>query len=147
VRETGKDESNFIVVWALGVYPVESEDREMEITLFSLVNEYERDSNMSFESLISRVAQDILEEIDSESAMFKLSVNDYAGKNYSFVIKVVFPHNSSRFKYLMSSLRPNESTLFVVGHMEVIQEDLYVYAADVSFVVVNSAVKRKVSSL
>ncbi|CAG8629451.1 4005_t:CDS:2 [Cetraspora pellucida] len=161
VRETGKDESNFIVVWALGVYPVESEDREMEITLFVPVNEYERDPNVQLvfvkseyysvcgkvvtgmyngkprlkmtaissthltirrdlgsnrcplKALLVGVAQDIPEEIDDESAMFKLLVNDYAGKNYSFVIK----------------------------------EDLYVYAADVSFVVVNSAVKRKVSSL
>ncbi|CAG8584648.1 1134_t:CDS:1, partial [Dentiscutata heterogama] len=45
-RETGKDESNFIVVWALAVYPVESEDREMEVTLFVPVNEYERDPNV-----------------------------------------------------------------------------------------------------
>ncbi|RIB05554.1 hypothetical protein C2G38_2047510 [Gigaspora rosea] len=93
------------------------------------------------------VAQDIPEEIDGESAMFKLSVNNYAGKNYSFVIHVVFPCNSSQFKYLMSSLCPNESILFIVGHIEVIQEDLYVYAAYVSFVEFNSAVKRKASNL
>lgn len=93
------------------------------------------------------VAQDIPKEVDSESAMFMLTVNDYAGKNYCFTIRIVFPYHNSRFKYLMNSVRPNESVLFIVGHLEVIKGDLYVYAADTSFVEVCPVVKRKISSL
>ncbi|CAG8501338.1 384_t:CDS:2, partial [Scutellospora calospora] len=165
VRLTEKDELNFTIVWALGVYPVESEDREMEVTLFVPVNEDERDPNTQsvfvkseyysvcgkvvtgtyngkfrlkmiamlsthftlkrdlgsnrclLKALLVSVAQDLPKEIDSENAMFELSVNDY-----------------------------NESVLFVVRHLEVIQQDLYIYTADTSFVKVCSAVKRKFSS-
>ncbi|CAG8611264.1 5299_t:CDS:2, partial [Dentiscutata erythropus] len=182
VRQTDRDESNFTVVWALGVYPVESEDHEMEITLFVPINEVERDPNAqsvfvkskyysvcgkvvpgvyngkfrlkmtalssthftlqrdlgsnrcSLKASLVGIAQDFLKEIDNESAMFKLSVNDYAGKNYSFVINIIFPHLNSRFKYLMNSVHSNESVLFIVGHLEVFKEDLYLYAADTSFV-------------
>ncbi|RIB26683.1 hypothetical protein C2G38_201153 [Gigaspora rosea] len=93
------------------------------------------------------VAQDSPKEVDSENAIFKLTVNDYAGKNYYFTMMIVFPCHNSRFKYLMNSVRPNESVLFIVGHLEVIQEDLYVYAADTSFVEGCTAVKRKVSGI
>ncbi|CAG8751816.1 23160_t:CDS:2, partial [Racocetra persica] len=46
VRQTDKDESNLTIVWGLGVYPVESEDCEIEIVLFVPVNEDERDPNI-----------------------------------------------------------------------------------------------------
>ncbi|CAG8807824.1 1666_t:CDS:1 [Dentiscutata erythropus] len=144
VRQTDRDESNFAVVWALCVYPIDSEDREMEVVLFVPVNDPNIQSVfVKGEYYSVCVVEDLPKEIDSESAMFKLLVNDYAGKNYSFTIKIVFPFSNSRFKYLMNSIRSNESVLFVVGH---IKEDLYVYAADTSFVEVSSTVKRKISS-
>ncbi|CAG8762097.1 441_t:CDS:1, partial [Cetraspora pellucida] len=49
------------------------------------------------------------------------------------------------FKHLMNSSRLNESMLFVVGQMEIIDKDLYVYAIDISFVDISSVTKKKVS--
>ncbi|CAG8763240.1 33462_t:CDS:2, partial [Racocetra persica] len=139
------------------VYSVESEDCKIEIVFFVPVNEDERDPNVQLvfvkgkyysicgkvvpgtyncrlrlkmtavssthltirrdlgsnrcplKASLVGVVQDIPEKVNDESAMLKLLVNDYA-------------------------VRPSESVLFVVGHMEVIQEDLYVYAANTSYV-------------
>ncbi|CAG8676140.1 23496_t:CDS:2, partial [Gigaspora rosea] len=177
VCQTDKDELNLTVVWALSTYPVESEDHEMEVSLFVPVNEVERDPNAQsvfvkgeYYSICGKVVpstyngkfrlkmtaissthltirrdpgsnrcplkaslvgivQDIPKEVDSESAMFMLTVNDYAAKNYCFTVRIVFLCHNSRFKYLMNSACPNESVLFIVGHLEVIK---YVYAANTS---------------
>ncbi|CAG8835632.1 695_t:CDS:1, partial [Racocetra persica] len=40
-----------------------------------------------------------------------------------------------------------ESVLFVVGCIEIIDEDLYIYATDISHVDISSVVKKKVSNL
>ncbi|CAG8542644.1 7551_t:CDS:2, partial [Dentiscutata heterogama] len=61
------------------------------------------------------VAQDTLKEIDSENATFKLLINNYAGKNYSFIIKILFPCHNSQFKYLINSVCPNESKISSTG--------------------------------
>ncbi|CAG8663138.1 15071_t:CDS:2 [Cetraspora pellucida] len=160
VRQTDKDESNLTIIWTLRVYPVESKDCEVEIVLFVPINKEERDSNVQSVFVkseyynvcgkaIPRTYNDRLrlknipEEVNDESAMLKLLVNDYAGQNYSFIIKVVFSHYNSRFKHLMNSVRSNESVLFVIIYIEVILNDLYIYAADISYVEV---VKKKFSS-
>ncbi|CAG8827126.1 25511_t:CDS:2, partial [Racocetra persica] len=46
VRQTDKDESNLTIAWAIGVYPAESEDYEIELVLFVPLNEDERDPNI-----------------------------------------------------------------------------------------------------
>ncbi|CAG8655767.1 17466_t:CDS:2 [Dentiscutata erythropus] len=62
------------------------------------------------------VAQGSPKEINSENAVVNVLVNDYAG----------------------------QSILFVVGQIEIIDKDLYVYAADISFVDISPAAKKKV---
>ncbi|CAG8841676.1 30595_t:CDS:2, partial [Racocetra persica] len=158
VRLTDKDEMKLTVIWAIGAYPVESEDCEMEIVLFVPLDENERDPNAQsvfvknkYYSICGKVvpgtynnklrlkmtvtssthltirrnpgsnrcplktsligiAQNMPKEVNDENAIFKVLVNDYAGQHCSFLIKIAFPYR----------------------HMEVIEEDLYVYAADVS---------------
>ena len=43
VRQTEKQDTGLLVVWAVGVYPVEREDNEMEMVLFVPLNSSERD--------------------------------------------------------------------------------------------------------
>ncbi|CAG8641182.1 24876_t:CDS:2, partial [Dentiscutata erythropus] len=149
---------------AVGVYPIESEDCELDITLFIPMNDEERDPNSQsiFEtneyycvggkivlgsyngnlrlkmtvassthlsikkdfgsnrcplkvSLVG-VAQDAPKEINRENAILNVLVNDYARQIYM---------------------------LFVVGQMEIIEKDLYVYAVDISYVDTGSATKKK----
>ncbi|CAG8687693.1 14647_t:CDS:2, partial [Dentiscutata erythropus] len=193
VRQTCNDDSKLIAIRAVGVFPVESDDRELDLSLFIPMNDEERDPNSQsiFElneyycvggkvvlgsyngnlrlkmtvassthlaikrdlgsnrcplkvSLVG-VAQDAPKEINNENAIINVLVNDYAGQVYSFTIKIIFPYCNSRFKHLMNSSRLNESVLFVVGQMEIIDKDLYVYAVDISFVDISSVTKKKVS--
>ncbi|CAG8530314.1 2285_t:CDS:2 [Racocetra persica] len=193
VRQTCNEDSKLVAIRAVGVYPIESEDCELDMTLFIPINDEERDPNTHsiFETneyycvggkvvlghyngnlrlkltvassthlLIKRelgsnrcplkvsfvgVAQDVPKEIDRENAIINVLVNDYAGQIYSFTIKVVFPCNNSRFKHLMNSTRLNESVLFVVGQMEIIEKGLYVYTVDISYVDTGSTIKKKSS--
>ncbi|CAG8676463.1 5496_t:CDS:2 [Cetraspora pellucida] len=178
-----KNEMKLTVIWAIGAYPVESEDCEMEIVLFVLLDENERDPNAQsvfvkneYYSICGKVVSGTynnklrlkitvtssthltirrdpgsnrcllktsLIEINDENAIFEVLVNDYTGQHCSFLIKIAFPYHNNRFKYLMNSICSDESVVFVVGHMKVIEEDLYVYAVDVSQVDINSAVKKK----
>lgn len=84
---------------------------------------------MSAESFISFCIQDLEKGVYDENAVIRVSVKDYTGQNNSFTVKIVFPYHNSRFKYLMNSIRPNEPVLFVIGQMEVMQDDLYVQQA------------------
>lgn len=47
VRKTEKDDSNLTVFWAVGVYPVEREDHEIEMVLSVPANLDERFGNQS----------------------------------------------------------------------------------------------------
>ncbi|CAG8771233.1 5175_t:CDS:2 [Cetraspora pellucida] len=194
VRQSFKEELKLMVVWAIGVYPVGSEDREMEMVLFVPIDDEERDPNtqsvfeknefysvggkvvsesyngnlrlkMTVTSLthltIKRdlgsnrcplkvslvgVVQDTVKEVNDENAIFGVLVKDYVSQDCSFMVKVVFPYHNSRFKHFKNSIRPNESVLFIIGQMEIIQGDLYAYAADISYVNINFMAKRKISS-
>jgi hypothetical protein len=44
VRRTERKDIGLIVVWAIGIYPVDREDSEIEMTLFVPINPNERDS-------------------------------------------------------------------------------------------------------
>ncbi|CAG8791396.1 10666_t:CDS:2 [Dentiscutata erythropus] len=89
------------------------------------------------------IMQDVPTEIDDENAIINVLVEDYAGQNYSFAIKIIFPYHNTRFKHLMNSTRSTESMLFIVGQMEVIEKDLYIYAVDISYININYGIKRK----
>ncbi|CAG8602410.1 3729_t:CDS:2 [Diversispora eburnea] len=42
VRKTEKNDTNLLVVWAIGVYPIEREDSEIEMVLFVPIDLRER---------------------------------------------------------------------------------------------------------
>ncbi|CAG8811986.1 23069_t:CDS:2, partial [Gigaspora rosea] len=171
VRQTCNEDSKLVTIRAVGAYPVESEDCELDMALFIpldgkiVLENYngnlrlkmtvassthlsiKRDISSNrcpLKVLLVGVVQGAPKEINSDNAMFSILVNDYAGKIYNFTIKVVFPHRNSRFKHLMNSTRLIESVLFVVGQMEIIEKDLYVYASDISYVDISTVTKKKV---
>ncbi|CAG8500566.1 17225_t:CDS:2 [Dentiscutata erythropus] len=131
VRLTDREDLNLTIVWATGVYPLESEDRELDLCPLKV-------------SLVS-IAQDVMKEFNKESAIVNVLVKDYAGqKKYNFTIKVVFPHQNSRFKHLKSSIWPNESVFFM-GQLEVFKGNLYANNFNIFYVDVPFVTKRKVS--
>ncbi|CAG8715255.1 10067_t:CDS:2 [Cetraspora pellucida] len=79
---------------------------------------------------------------NDENAIFNVLINDYAGQNYDFIVKVVFLHSNSRFAHLKNVTHLQDSLLFVVDQMEIIDNDFYVYAKEINFVDDNSFKKR-----
>ncbi|CAG8434244.1 3252_t:CDS:2 [Diversispora eburnea] len=80
------------------------------------------------------ITQDIAKEINNENAMVKVLVKNYVGQSSNFIVMIVFLYCNSQFKHLINSTRPNESLLFIVEHLKVIQDDLYVYTVETSFI-------------
>ncbi|CAG8720213.1 5198_t:CDS:1, partial [Cetraspora pellucida] len=92
------------------------------------------------------VVQDTVKEVNDENTIFGVLVKDYVSQDCSFMDKVVFSYHNSRFKHFKNSIRPNKSVLFIIGQMEIIQGDLYAYAADISYIDINFMAKKKISS-
>ncbi|CAG8598216.1 15524_t:CDS:2 [Dentiscutata erythropus] len=91
------------------------------------------------------IAHSALKKINRKSAVINVLVNDYAGQVYSFAIQVVFLYHNTWFKHLISSTWLNDSMLFVVEQMEVIEKEVYVYAVDIFYVDFSVTTKKKVS--
>ncbi|KAF0537663.1 hypothetical protein F8M41_008328 [Gigaspora margarita] len=91
----------------------------------------------SLKALLVGIMQDKLTKIDNENAIINVQVDDYAGQNYNFIIKIVFSHHNARFKHLINPTQTIESMLFIVGQNEVIEKDLYIYATDISYININ----------
>ncbi|CAG8821483.1 16419_t:CDS:2, partial [Dentiscutata erythropus] len=157
IRQTCNEDSKLFAIWAVGVYSIEKipnsqlifETNEyycvggkivlgsyngnlrLKITVASSTHlSIKKDFSSNrcpLKVLLVGVAQDAPKEINHENAILNVLVNDCARQIYSFTIKVVFLHHNSRFKHLMNSTRLHESVLFVVGQIEIIKKDLYVY--------------------
>ncbi|CAG8787106.1 26083_t:CDS:2, partial [Gigaspora rosea] len=149
VRRTERQDIKSLVVWALGAYPVECDDCEIEMVLFLPFESQERDletqaiferdsfysvgvstgvvilnkavnsNKYSLKISLIGIPQELPRIVGTDgNAVVNVLVNDYAGWEYNFTVKVVFPHLNSRFAYLMNAIRPEDSLVFVVGQME-----------------------------
>ncbi|CAG8674078.1 5460_t:CDS:2, partial [Cetraspora pellucida] len=183
VRQSGgKGDSNFRAIWAVGTYPVEREDNEIEMVLFVPVNPDERDLETqavfekdSFYSVGGKIvpsyyggkkrpkversnkcplkvslvgiSQELPRVIGSnENAIFNVSISDYVGQSYDFIVKVVFPNSNSRFGNLKNTIRSQNSLIFIVGQMEIIDDDFYVYAKEINSIDTHFLFKQNVFS-
>ncbi|KAF0428764.1 hypothetical protein F8M41_005811 [Gigaspora margarita] len=79
--------------------------------------------------------QDMPTEINNTDGIIEIIMTDYTnGQEHDYMFRIVFPHNNSRFSHLKTTIRPHDSILFVIGFMEIIGHDLYVYAKEISYV-------------
>ncbi|CAG8839594.1 35582_t:CDS:2, partial [Racocetra persica] len=78
-----------------------------------------------------------------ENAIVKVMVTDYSRRDYNFIVIVVFQYLESRFKGLTSHIRPSETVVFVVGQLEFIDNDIYVYAQDINWVDTRFNIKKR----
>ncbi|CAG8568634.1 3179_t:CDS:2 [Racocetra persica] len=70
----------------------------------------------------------------TENSIIELLISDHLlQQHYNYIIKVVFPH-ISQFKHFKTSVRPHESIIFVIGQLEIIDDEFYVYARELNFV-------------
>ncbi|CAG8701726.1 18368_t:CDS:2 [Dentiscutata erythropus] len=155
VRQTAKEEDNLLVVWAVGSYPVEREDNDLEMVLFVPIDSSKRDPETqaifernSFFSVGGKILpgyyegnkrpKELPKEFNSKDAVFCVMISDYiSGQEYNFPVKVVFLFLNPRFAHLRNTVHPQESLVFIVG--DVVQDNV----SDNSLKKENSQKKRK----
>ncbi|CAG8539751.1 4622_t:CDS:2 [Cetraspora pellucida] len=158
VHQNDKDKSNLTVVWAISVYPVKSEDCEMEVILFVPANEGERDPNVQ-SGFVKNEYYSVCGKVVSGTYNGKLRLKMTVTSSTHLTIKRDIGSNRCSLRASLVGIAQdipkevdNENAIFKLlvndytGHMEIIQEDLYVYAANISYIEVDSAVKKKGSS-
>ncbi|CAG8701658.1 22816_t:CDS:2, partial [Cetraspora pellucida] len=147
------ESNNFVSVWAIGIYSVECEECEIEIILFVAIDLKKRDFDIQavFEKnefysvggkIVPRrynnIAQEIPREVsDDENAVFDVLVSNYAGQDYKFTVKVAYLYLEPRFSYIKNVIRSQESIVFVVGQMELIDDGFFIYAKDINNIDIN----------
>lgn len=72
--------------------------------------------------------------VNDDNAIFNVLINDYAGQEHNFIVKVVFLHKNSRFLHLKTMIHQQASLVFVIGQLEVIDNNFYIYAKDINFI-------------
>ncbi|CAG8805775.1 12873_t:CDS:1 [Racocetra persica] len=79
----------------------------------------------------------------TENSIIEIFVSDYIGQPYNYTIKVAFPYDNPRFKHFKTTIHSQESTIFVIGQMEIIDNEFYIYANDINFVNTNFITRKK----
>ncbi|CAG8720320.1 5047_t:CDS:1 [Scutellospora calospora] len=79
------------------------------------------------------ISQTIPTELNNNKiAMFEILVNDFAIQACNFIVKIVYPYLKPRFKYTKETIQLQESLIFIDGIIEIIDNDLYVYAKEIN---------------
>ncbi|RHZ87667.1 hypothetical protein Glove_33g174 [Diversispora epigaea] len=149
VHITDKKETNLTVVWAIGTYPVEVEDRDMEMVLFVLFDKFERDFN----------TQSIFRKDEYYSVDGKITPGSY---NDNLKLKMIVATSThlaikkepglNRCPLKISLVGTIQDTAKEINtenamiKMEVIQKDLYIYAIETSYVDISTDKKEVYSS-
>ncbi|RHZ73235.1 hypothetical protein Glove_232g139 [Diversispora epigaea] len=102
-------------------------------THLTILNKVVKSNKCPLKVSLVEVPQDMPNEINDETVINTL-VTDYSGQEHNFIIRVVFSSHNLRLMHLKDIIRPQESLIFVVGQMEIIDNEFYVYAKDVNFV-------------
>ncbi|CAG8542775.1 5406_t:CDS:2 [Cetraspora pellucida] len=149
VHKTERNDSSLLVVWAVGVYPINCEDNEIEMVLFMLVNPDERDleTQAIFEKdgfyLVSGKIVPGFYEGNKRPKMpvsvsIGVSVLSKVGKSIKCSLKISLvgvPQETPRVvandenAIFNTTIHPQESLIFVVRQLEVIDNDFYIYAS------------------
>jgi len=74
---------------------------------------------------------------NTDNSIIEMLITDHISQDHEYTIYIVFPHSNPRFEHLKTSIQPQESIIFVVGQMEVIDNKFYVNAKDITYVNVN----------
>ncbi|CAG8589465.1 21671_t:CDS:2 [Dentiscutata erythropus] len=81
------------------------------------------------------ISQEMPIEIrNTKDSVIETLISDYVGQPCSYKVKVVFPCDNSRFNHLKTTIHPQESLIFVIGQMEIISDEFYVYANDINYI-------------
>ncbi|CAG8467561.1 6868_t:CDS:2 [Cetraspora pellucida] len=94
-------------------------------------------------SLVGVLQEMSIEIEDTENSIIQMLISDYVGQSLDYTVKVVFPHMNPRFKHLKSTIRPQESIIFIIGQIEIIDNEFCIYANDINYIDTNFLTKKK----
>ncbi|CAG8645869.1 15023_t:CDS:2, partial [Dentiscutata erythropus] len=168
VRLTDREDLNLTIVWAIGLYPLESEDRELDLVLFVPLKEDERDPNI--QSIFVKdeyycISGKVVPENINDNFKLKMTVSTSThinikrdlGSNWcplkvSLVgiaqdVMKEFNKESALVNILVRDYAGQKKYSFVVKIVFPYQNigNLYANAVDISYVDVPSVIKKKVS--
>ncbi|CAG8742602.1 21922_t:CDS:2, partial [Dentiscutata erythropus] len=129
---------NSLVVWALGAYPIEQEDYNIEMSLGKIIPEFYGDnrrakmivSTSTHVAILNKVVESnkcpfkmslvgIPQELPSEvkdNTVIKTLVSDFSGQEHNFTVKVVFSRYNHYLTCLKDSIHSQESLIFVFSN-------------------------------
>ncbi|CAG8847797.1 33563_t:CDS:2, partial [Racocetra persica] len=112
------------------------------------INKEPNSNNCPLKVSLVSVAQSKPQEVNNdENVVIKTLINNYTTQEHKFVVNVTYSHLNLQFKHFKNSIRPKESILFVVSEIEIIQDELYIYARDINYVGTHLSAKKQLSSL
>ncbi|RIB27142.1 hypothetical protein C2G38_2161317 [Gigaspora rosea] len=90
-------------------------------------------NNCPLNTSLIGIVQNVPEEVkNTENAIIKTLVNDYTTQENNFTVNIIYAYFNTRFKHFKNLVRPGESLLFVIGQPEIIQNEFYVDAKEIS---------------
>ncbi|RIB20726.1 hypothetical protein C2G38_2035006 [Gigaspora rosea] len=102
-------------------------------TYLTILNKVEESNKCPLKVSLFGIPQEV-QNVVKEDAVVQLSVSDYVSQEVNFNVKVVFPCRSTRFAYVKDNIQPGVSLLFIVGQVEIIKNEFYIYARDINCV-------------
>ncbi|CAG8681764.1 5981_t:CDS:2 [Cetraspora pellucida] len=153
IHQTCNKNSKLFAIQAVGVYPIESKDCELNMTLFIPMNDEEKDPNS--QSIFETneyycVGGKIMLESYNGNLRLKVCVFSYFGSNRCLlkVSLVGVAQDASKeinYENAILNVLVNDYARQIYRQMEIIKKDLYVYAVDISYVDTGSTTKKKVN--
>ncbi|CAG8709258.1 20533_t:CDS:2, partial [Dentiscutata erythropus] len=69
---------------------------------------------------------------NTENSIIETLISDYNSQHINYIAKVVFSHVNPRLSHFKTTIRPQESIIYVIGQMEIIGDKYYVYANEIN---------------
>ncbi|CAG8744140.1 22574_t:CDS:2 [Dentiscutata erythropus] len=162
--QTVKKEDNLIVIWAIGLYPMEYENSEIEMVQFVPINSTNRD--LEFQAIFERNSfffvggkivfsfyknnkrpKMIVLILTNLAILNKVVKSNKCSLAVSFIgvpqelLSVFESDETAIFSVLINIVK--KSLIFIVGQIEVILNEFYIYTKDINLIDFNNF-KRKI---
>ncbi|CAG8578918.1 6809_t:CDS:2, partial [Scutellospora calospora] len=86
-------------------------------------------------SLVGIPQRTLTEIKDTENFIIKTLISDYyVGQPVDYMTKVIFSHTNPQLEHLKITIYSQESLIFVIRQMEIIDKEFYIYTNDISYI-------------
>ncbi|KAF0548095.1 hypothetical protein F8M41_000152 [Gigaspora margarita] len=111
-------------------------------THVTILNKVVESNKCPLKISLVEIPQELPNEI-KDNTIIKMLVSDFSGQEYNFIMRVVFLCHNSWLMRLKDMIHPQESLIFIVGQLEIIENEFYIYAKDGNYVDTHFSNKKK----